>query len=123
VTDMVHQPEHYTTRYDFECIEATRHMTFCTGNAFKYIYRCHDKGTYEQDLRKALVYAAWAWQWQEPAAYTAAGTAALGVIQATYLAPYRRTDVFASLLANIIEGANWEIVIPTLEFLVYGDDQ
>jgi hypothetical protein len=118
MTDMVHQPKHYTTRYDFECIEATRHMTFCTGNAFKYIYRCRDKGNTTEDLRKALVYVTWAWQWQEPVAFTMDGYEALSILRATYLEPYRSTDPFASLLAALIDGARWEQITCSLQLML-----
>lgn len=38
-----------------ECIEVTEHMSFCLGNAVKYIWRADHKGGIE-DLRKAVWY-------------------------------------------------------------------
>ena len=59
--DMVNHPPHYGAgRFGVECIEFTRLMPFCTGNAFKYVFRCEHKGKTVQDLEKARVYAYWA---------------------------------------------------------------
>ncbi|WP_083885202.1 DUF3310 domain-containing protein [Nocardia thailandica] len=60
MTDVVNHPAHYTqSRFTCECIAITRHMTFCAGNAFKYIWRHREKNGVE-DLRKAAVYLKWA---------------------------------------------------------------
>ncbi len=55
-------PDHYKTGKAFcscgqtiECIAITRHMGFSLGNAFKYIWRCDQKGGIE-DLKKAIWY-------------------------------------------------------------------
>lgn len=61
MTDLVNHPPHYgADRYGFECIELTRWMPFCAGNAAKYVFRAGAKGDVVQDLEKALVYARWA---------------------------------------------------------------
>jgi hypothetical protein len=61
VTDLVNHPPHYGgDRYGVECIEFTRWMPFCTGNAFKYAWRADHKDNPVQDIEKALVYAGWA---------------------------------------------------------------
>lgn len=39
-----------------ECIDITRHMNFCLGNAIKYIWRESLKGNSVEDLRKAIKY-------------------------------------------------------------------
>jgi len=39
-----------------ECIQITRHMNFCLGNAMKYIWRAGLKGDAVEDLRKAVFY-------------------------------------------------------------------
>ena len=61
--DVVNHPKHYTTGFEtkpVECIDITQHMSFCAGNAFKYIWRAGQKtigseGAVE-DLRKARWY-------------------------------------------------------------------
>jgi hypothetical protein len=61
MTDLVNHPPHYgADRYGFECIQLTRWMPFCAGNAAKYVFRAGAKGDTVQDLEKALVYARWA---------------------------------------------------------------
>lgn len=60
MTDVVNHPVHYSTgRFTCECIAITLHMTFCAGNAVKYIWRHREKNGVE-DLRKAVVYLRWA---------------------------------------------------------------
>lgn len=54
--DPVNHPEHYTSHPSgIECIEITRHMGFCLGNAVKYIWRADRKNGVE-DLQKAVWY-------------------------------------------------------------------
>lgn len=61
--DMVNHPPHYTVSpckcracgETIECIDITKHMNFCEGNATKYIYRWRMKGGVE-DLKKAVYY-------------------------------------------------------------------
>lgn len=58
--DLVNHPPHYGKgRFGIECITLTRHLTFCAGNAVKYIWRWQEKGGLE-DLEKAIVYLGWA---------------------------------------------------------------
>ena len=60
--DMVNHPKHYATKFkskELECLEITKHLPFCLGNAFKYVWRAGDKGGYDkalEDLDKALFY-------------------------------------------------------------------
>lgn len=57
MTDMVNHPPHYTSHPSgVECIQITEHMTFCLGNAIKYIWRADRKGDAVEDLRKARFY-------------------------------------------------------------------
>lgn len=59
MADNVQKPDHYTSHPSgVECIEITKHMNFCLGNAFKYIWRAGQKlGNPEiQDLKKAIKY-------------------------------------------------------------------
>lgn len=43
--DNVNQLSHYTSHPSgVECIDVTRHMNFCLGNAIKYIWRAGLKG-------------------------------------------------------------------------------
>lgn len=55
--DAVNQPKHYTSHASgVECIQITEHMSFCLGNAIKYIWRASLKGKELEDLRKAAYY-------------------------------------------------------------------
>jgi hypothetical protein len=54
--DQVNHPNHYQHPSGVECIEITRHMNFCLGNAIKYIWRCDQKGQPITDLKKAITY-------------------------------------------------------------------
>ena len=55
--DMVNHPPHYKTGgiETIDYIEA-KELDFHLGNAVKYISRAEHKGTYEQDLQKAIWY-------------------------------------------------------------------
>ena len=55
--DMVNEPPHYKDASGIECIEVTKHMQFCGGNCFKYLYRAGKKGSTVEDLKKAIWYA------------------------------------------------------------------
>jgi len=57
MTDMVNHPAHYNTGgiEAIDYIEAKR-LDFHLGNAVKYISRAEHKGTYTQDLQKAIWY-------------------------------------------------------------------
>lgn len=55
--DMVNHPPHYKDESGIECIEVTKHMSFCGGNCFKYLYRAGKKGSTVEDLKKAKWYA------------------------------------------------------------------
>lgn len=60
--DSVNHPVHYQPKFStrpVECIDITRNMPFCSGNAFKYIWRSGDKGDNAkaiEDCQKALWY-------------------------------------------------------------------
>lgn len=55
--DMVNKPPHYTSHPSgVECIEVAEHMSFCVGNAIKYLWRSGKKGDRVEDLEKALWY-------------------------------------------------------------------
>ena len=55
--DNVCNPNHYCSHPSgIECIEITRHMNFCLGNAIKYIWRADLKDNAIEDLRKAVWY-------------------------------------------------------------------
>ena len=55
--DQVNHPQHYTShRSGIEAIEVTEHMTFCIGNAVKYLWRAGLKGDAVEDLEKARWY-------------------------------------------------------------------
>lgn len=50
-------PDHYRSHPSgVECITVTESMTFCLGNAVKYIWRAGEKGDAIEDLTKARWY-------------------------------------------------------------------
>lgn len=53
--DLVDHPQHYT-RYSIEAIDIIDRLTFCAGSAIKYVLRAPFKGTFDQDLKKAIWY-------------------------------------------------------------------
>jgi hypothetical protein len=55
--DAVNHPAHYMTHASgIECIQITEHMSFCLGNAVKYIWRADLKHDALEDLKKARWY-------------------------------------------------------------------
>lgn len=53
----VTRPQHYLQHSSgVEPILICEHMNFCVGNAFKYLYRCTEKGYTLNDLKKAQWY-------------------------------------------------------------------
>lgn len=55
--DMVNHPKHYAVHPSgVECIELSELMSFCIGNAFKYIWRAGNKIDAKEDLYKAIWY-------------------------------------------------------------------
>lgn len=57
MSNPVDHPSHYTAHASgVECITITEHMSFCLGNAMKYIWRADEKGNAIEDLEKAKWY-------------------------------------------------------------------
>ena len=57
MTDSVNHPKHYAKHpSEVECIQITEHMSFCLGNAVKYIWRAGEKENSIEDLKKAIWY-------------------------------------------------------------------
>jgi hypothetical protein len=57
VIDKVNHPAHYTSHPSgVECIQISEHMSFCIGNAVKYLWRADEKGAPIEDLKKARWY-------------------------------------------------------------------
>ncbi len=57
--DPINHPPHYTAHPSgVECIQITEHMSFCIGNAVKYLWRADLKSNAMEDLAKALWYVA-----------------------------------------------------------------
>ena len=55
--DPVNAPSHYTAHPSgVECITITEHLSFCVGNAIKYLWRADLKGNALEDLKKARYY-------------------------------------------------------------------
>ncbi len=56
MSDNVNNPKHYNSNPSgVECIEVVEHMSFCMGNAIKYLWRADHKNGVE-DLKKARWY-------------------------------------------------------------------
>ena len=59
LSDNVNHPDHYTMSMpavQIECIDFSRNMSFCQGNAFKYVWRAGHKDDAVEDLQKAIWY-------------------------------------------------------------------
>ena len=58
MNDPVNHPSHYTEHPSgIECIQVTEHLSFCVGNAIKYLWRADLKHPDAiQDLKKAVWY-------------------------------------------------------------------
>ena len=54
--DAINPPHYKEHPSGIECIRITEHMSFCLGNAVKYIWRADLKGDAIEDLRKARWY-------------------------------------------------------------------
>jgi hypothetical protein len=55
--DNVNHPPHYNAHPSgVECIQIVEHMSFCVGNAIKYLWRADEKGAPIEDLKKARWY-------------------------------------------------------------------
>lgn len=55
--DPVNAPSHYRSHPSgVECITVTEHMSFCIGNATKYLWRADLKDDALEDLKKARWY-------------------------------------------------------------------
>jgi hypothetical protein len=55
--DIINKAKHYNLHPSgIECIELAERLSFCAGNAFKYVFRRGDKGNTLQDLEKAVYY-------------------------------------------------------------------
>ena len=53
----VDNPDYYRNNQSkIECIEITRHLSFCRGNAIKYLWRCGQKDVADNELKKAIWY-------------------------------------------------------------------
>lgn len=78
--DPVEHPAHYELSHPgLECIDLTVGMSFCMGNAVKYVWRYRSKNKPVEDLRKSLWYTHYAENRNEPVALTCRQ---LGIINA-----------------------------------------
>lgn len=62
MSDPVNHPAHYTNG-GIECIDAMKAMLsreefigYLRGNAFKYMWRCRNKGKTQEDVQKSIWY-------------------------------------------------------------------
>lgn len=107
---MVAAPPHYTQHRfgDVELHDFTRLMMFDPGNAFKYVWRCEDKGDPVRDLEKARTY--WGWTWENGEAICPLyNRPKLEALYFRYLAPKLETDWMARVLGDIIY-EEWQAV-------------
>lgn len=101
---MVTHPPHYgDDRFGIECIEFSSLMMFNPGNAFKYVWRCEDKGNAVQDLEKARTYWQWAWEANQPI-FPVYNRLEIRRLCFAYLEPKVSTDWMARVLTDMI----WE---------------
>lgn len=57
MADSVNHPPHYNKHASgIECIDVVEHLSFCLGNAIKYLWRAGEKGNRIEDLKKARWY-------------------------------------------------------------------
>lgn len=57
MNDPVNHPKHYNSHESgVEAIEICERMSFCVGNAVKYVFRAGEKGDRLEDLKKARWY-------------------------------------------------------------------
>ncbi len=57
MNDPVNKPKHYTNHPSgIEAIQMTEHMSFCIGNAIKYLWRADLKNDAIEDMKKAIWY-------------------------------------------------------------------
>jgi hypothetical protein len=55
--DIINKSKHYNQHPSgVECIELAERLSFCAGNAFKYVFRRGEKDDPVQDLKKAIYY-------------------------------------------------------------------
>lgn len=107
MTDMVNRPPHYLGHPSgLECIEVTSGLTFCVGNAVKYLWRAENKNGVE-DLHKALWYLDYAVRHADPVFLTTLPwrtTTRLQVVAAAETDP-NRSRFFNALAAPDLEYA------------------
>ncbi|AXQ60085.1 hypothetical protein NTR1_83 [Nocardia phage NTR1] len=103
MTDLVNHPPHYGgDRYGVEQIAFSRWMPFCTGNAWKYVWRADHKGNPVQDVDKALVYARWAVENGEASFIGGADRRKVERLYFDHLAAHIGYDWCAATLGHII---------------------
>ena len=109
--DMVNNPPHYQDASGIECIEITKHMGFCDGNCFKYLYRAGQKVDEIEDLEKAKWYAKQAKDM---------GVGAITdreLIRKIWKIAYLRKYLIGSALYYVSEG-EWDKVIDYIDTLI-----
>lgn len=106
---LVAAPPHYTQgRFgDVEQIHFTGLMMFNPGNAFKYVWRCEDKGDPVRDLEKARTYLGWARESGE-ALCPQRNWHILSALYFRHLHPKEGTDWMARVLGHIL-WENWDV--------------
>lgn len=105
--DLVNHPPHYAGEsVVVECVDIARHLSFCRGNAFKYVWRAGRKGSAAEDLDKAL----WYLRDESLAGQSPAAVAMLNLLRKNHCRPATDDDMVAIL--------KWRVY----NSIVYGKD-
>jgi hypothetical protein len=92
-------------------------MTFCQGNAFKYVWRHARKGGAE-DLRKAVVYLKWAIEQDERPDYSSESVRILRGMANSYLSGSAEARGVYRALIRIATG-EYSYAIPIINTAIY----
>lgn len=105
--DLVNHPPHYAGEsVVVECVDIARHLSFCRGNAFKYVWRAGRKGSATEDLDKAL----WYLRDESLAEQSPAAVAMLNLLRKNHCRPAAADDA--------VDALKWRVY----NRIVYGKD-
>ena len=128
--DPVEHPAHYELSHPgLECIDLTAGMSFCMGNAVKYVWRYRSKNKPVEDLRKALWYTHYAENRNEPVALTCRQLGIINALQhqsqteqyefqfwnALRFGDYPKMCRAIALMIRLVEGKNIDDINQELE--------
>lgn len=128
--DPVEHPAHYELSHPgLECIDLTAGMSFCMGNAVKYVWRYRSKNKPVEDLRKSLWYTHYAENRNEPVALTCRQLGIINALQhqsqteqyefqfwnALRFGDYPKMCRAIALMIRLVEGKNIDDINQELE--------